>query len=109
MRRRGGHGLVDFRLYFFGEIGRPDLIDRSGVAPAGATHDQALYREIAPQNITFDGSHKIFRIGPRSPRCSSTLRSAVQSCDGRVGLHLPSHPRQAACCHPLPLDEEAQP
>ena len=54
---------VDFRLYFFGEIGRPDLIERFGVAPAGATRDIALYREIAPQNITFDGSNKIYRIG----------------------------------------------
>ncbi len=54
---------IDFRLYFFGEIGRPDLIERFGVAPAGATRDLALYREIAPQNITFDGSHKIYRIG----------------------------------------------
>lgn len=54
---------IDFRLYFFGEIGRPDLIERFGVAPAGATRDLALYRQIAPQNITFDGSHKIYRIG----------------------------------------------
>lgn len=54
---------IDFRLYFFGEIGRPDLIDRFGVAPAGATRDLALYREIAPQNIIFDGSNKIYRIG----------------------------------------------
>ena len=30
---------IDFRLYFFGEIGRPDLIERFGVAPAGATRD----------------------------------------------------------------------
>jgi hypothetical protein len=54
---------IDFRLYFFGEIGRPDLIERFGVAPAGATRDLALYREIAPQNITFDSSNKIYRIG----------------------------------------------
>ena len=54
---------VDFRLYFFGEIGRPDLSGRFGVAPAGATRDLALYREIAPQNIEFDGSNKIYRIG----------------------------------------------
>ena len=54
---------IDFRLYFFGEIGRPDLIERFGVAPAGTTRDVALYREIAPQNITFDGSNKIYRIG----------------------------------------------
>lgn len=54
---------IDFRLYFLGEIGRPDLIERFGVAPAGATRDLALYRENAPQNITFDGSNKIYRIG----------------------------------------------
>ncbi len=56
---------IDFRLYFIGEIGRPDLISRFGVAPAGATRDLALYREIAPQNIEFDGSHKIYRIGKK--------------------------------------------
>ena len=54
---------IDFRLYFMGEIGRPDLTGRFVVAPAGATRDLALYREIAPQNIEFDGSNKIYRIG----------------------------------------------
>lgn len=54
---------IDFRLYFMGEIGRPDLSSRFGVAPAGATRDLALYREIASQNIEFDGSSKIYRIG----------------------------------------------
>ncbi len=54
---------IDIRLYFFGEIGRPDLTSRFGVAPAGATRDLALYREIACQNIEFDGSSKVYRIG----------------------------------------------
>ena len=54
---------IDFRLYFFGEIGRPDLMTRFGVAPAGATRDLALYREFAPQNLSFDSSGKIYRIG----------------------------------------------
>lgn len=54
---------IDFRLYFMGEVGRPDLASRFGVAPAGATRDLALYREVAPQNIEFDGSNKIYRIG----------------------------------------------
>lgn len=53
---------IDFRLYFFGEIGRPDLASRFGIAPAGATRDIALYREIAPHNIEFDGSSKVYRI-----------------------------------------------
>jgi hypothetical protein len=54
---------IDFRLYFLGEVGRPDLISRFGVAPAGATRYLALYREIAPKNIEFDGSSKVYRIG----------------------------------------------
>lgn len=54
---------IEFRLYFMGEVGRPDLASRFGVAPAGATRDLALYREIASRNIEFDGSSKIYRIG----------------------------------------------
>lgn len=54
---------IDFRLYFMGEVGRPDLAKRFGVAPAAATRDLALYREVSPQNIEFDGSNKIYRIG----------------------------------------------
>ncbi len=54
---------IDFRLYFMGEVGRPDLANRFGMAPAAATRDLALYREVAPQNIEFDGSNKIYRIG----------------------------------------------
>ncbi|HID9872055.1 helix-turn-helix transcriptional regulator [Serratia sp. IR-2025] len=63
MAQRERLAYIDFRLYFFGEIGRPDLIERFGVAPAGATRDLALYREITPHNTTFDGSNKIYRIG----------------------------------------------
>ena len=54
---------IDFRLYFMGEIGRPDLTSRFGVASAAATRDLAMYREVAPRNIEFDGSNKIYRIG----------------------------------------------
>jgi len=54
--------FLEFRLYFMGEIGRPDLSARFGVAPAGATRDIAMYRELAPQNIDFDNSSKTYRI-----------------------------------------------
>ncbi len=54
---------IDFRLYFLGEVGRPDLANRFGIAPAAATRDLALYREVASKNIEFDGSNKIYRIG----------------------------------------------
>ena len=54
---------IEFRLYFTGTVGRPDLINRFGVAPAAATRDLALYRELAPNNIRFDGSAKVYRLG----------------------------------------------
>ncbi|MEJ2896585.1 helix-turn-helix transcriptional regulator [Bordetella avium] len=88
---------IDFRLYFFGEIGRPDLIERFGVAPAGATRDLALYREIAPQNITFDGSNKIYRIGeafaPLFEHASQRVLSALALGFGD-GVNSPAKPLQ---------------
>lgn len=53
---------LEFRLYFMGEVGRPDLSARFGVAPAGATRDIAMYRELAPNNIDFHNSSKTYRI-----------------------------------------------
>ena len=52
--------FIDFRLWFLGDVRRPDLIDRFGIAPAVATRDLAAYREIAPTNIDFDGRRKIY-------------------------------------------------
>lgn len=54
---------IEFRLYFTGALGRADLINRFGIAPAAATRDLALYRELAPNNIRFDGSTKLYRFG----------------------------------------------
>jgi hypothetical protein len=52
---------IDFRLYFIGELGRADLTSRFGTAPAGATRDIAFYRDVAPSNVDFDGSSKVYR------------------------------------------------
>lgn len=51
---------IDFRLYFFGELRRADVMARFGIAPAGATRDIAQYRELAPQNLFLD-SAKVYR------------------------------------------------
>lgn len=50
--------FIEFRVWFLGDIRRPDLIDRFGVSPAVSTRDLATYREIAPDNIEFDDSRK---------------------------------------------------
>jgi len=51
---------IDFRLYFLGELRRLDLTARFGTGPAGATRDIAVYRELAPHNLEFDGTDKVY-------------------------------------------------
>ncbi len=52
--------FVEFRLWFLGDVGRPDLMDRFGIAPAVATRDLATYRKLAPRNIGFDERRKVY-------------------------------------------------
>ena len=52
--------FLDFRLYFLGSVGRPDICDRFGVVPMAASRDLAMYRELAPSNIRFDGKRKLY-------------------------------------------------
>jgi len=52
--------FIEFRLWFLGDVRRPDLIDRFGIAPAVATRDLSAYREVAPNNIAFDGRRKVY-------------------------------------------------
>jgi len=55
--------FIEFRLYFLGDVGRQDLMQRFGVAPAVATRDFAQYRELFPDNIHFDNKSKCYVIG----------------------------------------------
>jgi len=54
---------VEFRLFFLGDVRRQDMMDRFSVAPAAATRDFALYRELCPNNIGFEGSSKTYILG----------------------------------------------
>lgn len=55
--------FIEFRLLFLGELGRQNLIQRFGVAPAVATRDIAQYREAFPNNINFNGKTKSYELG----------------------------------------------
>lgn len=67
---------IDFRLYFFGEIGRPDLIERFGVAPAGRLaiwlYTGKLCRITSPSMVATRSIASV----RSSPRYSSTHRCA---------------------------------
>jgi hypothetical protein len=51
---------IDFRAFFLGRVSRGDLMRRFGVKEAAATRDLALYRSLAPGNLRFDGTEKIY-------------------------------------------------
>lgn len=46
--------FIEFRLWFFGEVSRKEVIDHFGLATAAGTRDLSLYRELAPQNMAYD-------------------------------------------------------
>ncbi len=52
--------FIEFRLWFLGDVRRPDIIDRFHIGPAVATRDLAAYRDIAPDNMEFDGRRKVY-------------------------------------------------
>lgn len=57
-KRRLSH--IDFRLNFLGEFTRNDLIGRFGIKEAAATRDIAEYRKLAPDNLEYDGTVKMY-------------------------------------------------
>lgn len=74
--------FIDFCLFFRGGLSRADLETRFGISVAGASRDLASYRNLAPANLNYDGSDKVYRIsesfepvfGFRTDRVLSWLR-----------------------------------
>ncbi len=56
---------IDYKVYFSGELRRADLESRFGIAPAAATRDLTCYRGLAPANLVYDASAKLYTIGDR--------------------------------------------
>ena len=54
---------IDFRAEFLGSVTRAHLVRRFGLTEPSATRDLALYRALAPDNLVFDQSGKIYRRG----------------------------------------------
>ena len=106
-RERLAH--IDFRLFFLGEVSRADISGRFDVAPAVATRDLARYRTLAPNNIRFDGSSKIYRstdeFGPVFEHSLDRVLSALSKgfgdgLGGSAGALIP-------CEYPSPINRPA--
>jgi hypothetical protein len=87
---------IDFRLYFLGELRRADIIERFQTGSAGATRDVALYRQLVPANLDFDGGAKVYRPTPEfrplfehpAHRALTALSRGFGDLDGGVGAPL---------------------
>ena len=53
---------IEFRVWFFGEVTRKDVLDRFGLATAAGTRDMVLYRDLAPNNVAYEGT--VYRYQP---------------------------------------------
>lgn len=54
--------FIDFRLLWEGRINRGELVDFFGISIQQASLDLARYMEIAPENIEYDKSEKVYRV-----------------------------------------------
>jgi len=52
---------IEFRLLFLGELRRQDVMERFQTGSAGATRDLAMYKQLAPDNLEFDSTAKMYR------------------------------------------------
>lgn len=85
--------FIEFRVLFSGQISRADLMNRFGISEAAATRDLCRYRELAPANLDFDKSQKIYRIGERFDRhllkeveSRQLLRALIQGVGDDFGI-----------------------
>ena len=53
---------IEFRVWFYGEVARKEVLERFEVATAAGTRDLALYRELAPLNVSYE--RKTYRYKP---------------------------------------------
>ena len=52
--------FIEFRLFWEGVLNRADIVQRFGVSAVQASADLALYKQLAPDNVTYDASKKRF-------------------------------------------------
>lgn len=53
--------FIEFRAFWEGGVNRSDITDRFGVSVPQASNDLTQYRELAPDNLTYDASAKRYR------------------------------------------------
>lgn len=80
---------IEYKVWFFGEVARKDVLERYGLATAAGTRDMILYRELAPGNVVYEG--KVYRYAPTfRPLFQHTAERVLAGLTTGVGAGEPS-------------------
>ena len=52
---------IEFRVWFYGEVARKDVLERFKLATAAGTRDLALYKELAPHNVAYERKSYLYQ------------------------------------------------
>ena len=90
---------IDFLVRFRGQVTRQDLVRRFGIALSNATRDFTLYRQLAPDNLDYDHSDKVYRRTPGfQPLFTYDREHTLQTLTLGQGVGL------EACAQPILVD-----
>lgn len=90
---------IDFLVRFRGQVTRQDLVRRFGIALSNATRDFTLYRQLAPDNLDYDHSDKVYRRTPVfQPLFTYDREHTLQTLTLGQGVGL------EACAQPILVD-----
>ena len=88
--------FIEWRLLFFGEVKRQDLVDRFQVHGTAPTRDFKLYGQIAPENLRYDWKAKrylpnfpfqpVFQVHPQDVLSSLAQISETPGADRSLGF-----------------------
>ncbi|MFZ6742790.1 WYL domain-containing protein [Undibacterium sp. JH2W] len=89
--------FIEFRLWFLGKVTRKDVMERFGIASAAGTRDLVLYKELAPNNATYEGKMYHYRdsflplFQHQAERVMSALCSGFGDGEASIGQNLLAH------------------
>ena len=90
---------LEMRVWFTGELRRPDIETRFGVKPAAASRDLTSYRELAPKNLEYDPGARCYRPMPSfKPLFGFSAERVLSWVSQGFGDGLEPRPKKAFPC-----------
>ncbi len=86
--------FIEFRLLWEGKINRAELVDFFGISIQQASLDLAQYMELAPGNLEYDRSNKVYK-------AKRNLNLVFTQADSRTFLDQLSRPTAGTLTNPL--------